>query len=237
MNAVRNVFARRRELSDLSVRKYLSENPQFFARNSDILLDALGNVENYQVSSVSLMERLVRELHTRNTELQNDLQTLVDIAKENDEVLRRTKKITLSLIEAQNWIDLDDIIKNGLIEDFLIEHVVLFTEYPAIENSTKGKKLIYIRFPPSERTNGEDILKRSSPFCETWRMEEFNFWFGKGAVTTPGSVAVIPMIGLRFRGTLMFGSADPNRYAQSKGTLFLEHIRDVFVKTIDRIVE
>ncbi len=89
-------------IDDEQVRDYLKENNDFFERHPD-MLDHL-HISHSSGSAVSLVEKQISVLRERNVELRQRLTKLTNNAHDNDRLYELTRKLVLSLLEADSWI-------------------------------------------------------------------------------------------------------------------------------------
>src|SRR5215468_10055798 len=93
------------ELTDVSVAEYLQTYPDFFERNSPLLVKLrLPHLRNAG-STVSLVERQVEVLRERNQALERKLKELVDVARANDALADRIHRLSQRLIRAPSMLE------------------------------------------------------------------------------------------------------------------------------------
>ena len=220
------------DLSDAEVRQYLKEHPDFFERHPD-LLDQL-HISHSSGSAVSLVEKQVSVLRERNMEMRKRLNTLTTNARDNDRLHELTRKLILALLEASDIEALSRTFLDCLRNDFEVEHVsiILF--------GTPGQSREYSRVESADSARIEigALLKSRAPVCGTLREEELNYLFPDASGV--GSAAMVPLLNSASAadvelGVIAVGSADPNYYSASMGTVFLSHIADVLVRLLPRV--
>ena len=82
-------------LDDDSVSKYLIENPDFFNRKADLLLDL--TIPHVSGGAISLLERQVALFRERNRDLQNNINNFIFNAEENDAMFEKTRIVILEI--------------------------------------------------------------------------------------------------------------------------------------------
>ncbi len=210
-------------LNDELVRQYLQENGDFLQRNPD-MLDHL-HISHASGSAVSLVEKQVGILRERNIEMRHRLKALTANARDNDQIYERTRKLVLSLLEADNVDALYTAFMDAMSKDFKVDYasMILFGE-AAHEGACRVEDAA-----AAEQEIGA-LLKSNKPVCGVLRKEELAYLFPEaGAV---GSAALMPLANGEELGLIAVGSADANRYAGNMGTLFLTHIADVIVRLL-----
>jgi len=81
---------------------------------------------------VSLVERQLRLLRERNHELRSRLAQLMDIARDNDRLFERTRRLIVALLDADSLEDLVATVEDSLRHDFQVPFVslLLFSDNP-----------------------------------------------------------------------------------------------------------
>src|ERR1700736_3317220 len=112
-------------LNDTSVAEYLQTYPDFFERNSPLLLKLrLPHLRDVG-ATVSLVERQVEVLRERNQSLERKLKELVDVARANDALADRIHRLSQRLIRAHTLPETINAVETSLREDFEAMHSVL----------------------------------------------------------------------------------------------------------------
>src|SRR5580704_11634106 len=117
-------------LNDTSVAEYLQTYPDFFERNSPLLIKLrLPHLRDVG-ATVSLVERQVEVLRERNQSLERKLKELVDVARANDGLADRIHRLSQRLIRAHNLLETINAVETSLREDFDAMHsvIVLFLD-------------------------------------------------------------------------------------------------------------
>src|ERR1700682_2895889 len=92
-------------LNDASVAEYLQTYPDFFERNSPLLIKLRLPHLRDAGATVSLVERQVEVLRERNQSLERKLKELVDVARANDALADRNHRLKPRLIIEHNPLD------------------------------------------------------------------------------------------------------------------------------------
>ena len=85
--------------TDISVKKvrgFLRDHPTFLDENPDILETMI--VHHKPEGAISLVERQLAVLRSRNTELHDQLDSLYAIAQDNETMLERTNRLVINLL-------------------------------------------------------------------------------------------------------------------------------------------
>src|SRR3990167_3210800 len=87
-------------VDETQIIEHLLAHPDFFTRHPDAL-EAL-QLPHETGSAISLVERQVSVLRERNLEMRQRLNNLLTTARENDKLFEKTKRLVLTLIEANS---------------------------------------------------------------------------------------------------------------------------------------
>src|SRR6202140_5657238 len=171
-------------LNDTSVAEYLQTYPDFFERNSPLLIKLRLPHLRDAGATVSLVERQVEVLRERNQSLERKLKELVEVARANDALADRIHRLSQRLIRAHTLLETINAVEASLREDFDAMHsvLVLFLEQaPALEPEAG-------RFLRSGTPGGPDIksfeslLQSGKPRCGQVRDAQRDYLFGKDSV-------------------------------------------------------
>jgi uncharacterized protein YigA (DUF484 family) len=214
------------ELNDEVVREYLKDNDDFLQRNPD-MLDYL-HISHASGSAVSLVEKQVSVLRERNMDMRHRLNTLTGNARDNDKLYEQTRKLVLTLLEADSIDTLYRSFMEAMARDFDVEHasMILYGD---------GSDAGDCRTETQESAKIEigALFKGNKAVCGALRKEELSYLFPDAGEV--GSAALIPLLNGEQLGLIAVGSSDANRYNSAMGTLFLSHIADVIVRLLPRL--
>jgi len=213
-------------LTDEAVRDYLMEHDDFLQRNPD-LLDYL-HVPHASGSAVSLVEKQVAVLREKNVEMRHKLKALTDNARDNDKLFEKTRRLILSLMEAESLEAMSQAFSMSMATDFGVDYssMILFGDY--------GDAVGDCRVESADNARAEigALLKSGKPVCGALRDEELSYLFPSSG--NIGSAAMIPLDGEAKLGLIAVGSSDANCYNNTVGTLFLSQIADVVMRLLPR---
>ncbi len=213
-------------LTDEMVKDYLMDNDDFLQRNPD-LLDSL-HIPHASGSAVSLVEKQVAVLREKNVEMRHRLRALNDNARDNDKLFEKTRRLILSLLEAESLPALYQAFSESMTADFGVEYssMILFGDFGEVDGDC--------RVETTQQAKNEigALLKSGKPVCGALRTEELSYLFPNSG--TIGSAAMIPLDGEANLGLIAVGSSDANCYNNTVGTLFLSHIADVVMRLLPR---
>jgi len=214
------------EIDEDAVIAYLRGEPDFFVRQPALLSEL--NLPHASGRAVSLVEHQVAILRERNVDMRRRMQTLLQTARENDDLFTKTRSLTLALLEAGNEQSLNETLATHMLVDFEADFVCchLPGERPSLDHL-----LYHDGALPSDAINsGATVL------CTTLRREELESLFPHSSHTDTGSAVLLPLpVGTARVGALCIGSREPQRFSSDMDTLFVSYIADILSKVIARL--
>jgi uncharacterized protein YigA (DUF484 family) len=216
------------EIDDDQVRDYLTLHSDFFERHPD-MLDHL-HVSHSSGSAVSLVEKQVSVLRDRNVEIRKRLNKLTGNAQDNDRLYELTRKLVLTLLEADSLDQLSAAFSQSMRDDFDVEQssLIVFGD-PTL--STGQCRIDSIEVA---RENIGGLIRGRSPVCGALRKDELSYLFPTAGDV--GSAAVMPVCNANELGVIAVGSSDASHYTSDMGTLFLGHVAEVLIRLIPRLL-
>ena len=216
-------------VSEDSIADYLKGHPDFFERHAPLVL-GLKLPHRAGGATISLVERQVSMLRTRNAQLERQLKDLVAVAKQNDALVEKIHQLCLKLMRAPTLIQRLERLETGLREDFAAERavLVLFPAAPA-EAVRDG----FVR-----RMNADDpdvrpfatFLRAAKPRCGPLRDRQKNIFEHDAEGIT--SAALVPLGTESKLGFLIIGSRDPDHFHPGKRMDFLARLGEVLAVAI-----
>lgn len=110
------------------VAAYLSQHPEFFVEHDELIPEL--RIPHQPGDAVSLVERQVRLLRERNIEMRHRLSQLMDVARENDRLFDKTRRLVLDLLDATSLEDVVSTVEDSLRHEFQVPYVslILFSD-------------------------------------------------------------------------------------------------------------
>lgn len=212
------------------IKDYLKNNPDFFMEYPDLI--ELIQLPHESGAAVSLIERQVSTLRERNQEMRERINMLLEAAKTNDKLFEKTKRLVISLLEANDLSTLVDTLSESLGTDFQVEFhsLILFGDQQALPAC--NTKVVGM-----DQANSQigTLLRTNRPISGVLGSEELNFLFEDQAADV-GSVAAVPLSHGSIFGIIAIGNSDPNYYRSSMGTLFLSYIGDALNRIVPKML-
>lgn len=217
-------------LSPKSVAAYLRDNPDFFERHADLLVEL--NVPHASgAGAVSLVERQIDLLRRRNEEMRRTLDEYVANGRASDELAGKLNRLVTKLLACRDPGERVRTLPANLREIFSLDFVRLL-----LFDATPGD---YAEVPDLSATPRENlmseglssVLKANAPRCGRYSSGQRKFLFGAEA----GKVASVALAPLGHRGKLgllALGSRDPDHYHRAKSTEFLGRVSAIVAAAV-----
>lgn len=211
-------------VTEEQVAAYLKDNPAFFIDQDDLLAQL--RIPHMRGTTISLVERQVAVLRERNIEMRNRLTHLMDVARDNDRLFEKTKRLTLEVLDAQTLDELIGVVDDSLRHAFKVPFVgfTLFSEGELSVGRSQTLK--------SAQQQISGLLAGGKAICGVLRGSELEFLFGKEQAVKIKSAAVVTLEHNGVHGVLAVGSDDQQHYSNSVDTLFLSYLADVLARLL-----
>jgi hypothetical protein len=214
------------DLDSTAVVDYLRLHPEFFVEHDELIPEL--RIPHQRGDTISLVERQVKLLRDRNIEMRHRLSQLMDVARDNDRLFDKTRRLVLDLLDAASLEELVSTVEDSLRHQFQVPFVslILFSDTPlAVGRSVSSAEA-------HQAIGG--LLAGGKTICGVLREHELNFLFGESEAKQVGSAAVVALSYQGLHGVLAIGSVDPQHYKSSLGTLFLGYIAEVLARVLPR---
>ncbi|MCP8632592.1 DUF484 family protein [Pseudomonas mosselii] len=217
------------ELDAEAVVAYLRDHPTFFAEHDELLLEQ--RIPHQRGDSVSLVERQLKLLRDRNIEMRHRLSQLMDVARDNDRLFDKTRRLILDLLDAGTLEEVVMAVEDSLRQEFQVPFVslILFGENAA----PVGR---WVSGAEAQQAIG-GLIGGGKTISGSLREHELAFLFGDAQHKEVGSSAVATLEYQGLHGVLAIGSRDPQHYKSSVGTLFLSYIAEVLGRVVPRFTQ
>ena len=219
------------DISVKQVRGYLRDNPSFFDENPDILETMI--VPHNTEGAVSLIERQLAVLRSRNSEMKEQLDSLYSTAQENEMMFEKTNHLISGLLEANNLGALIESLYESLGSDYGVEaySLTLFGDEVNLP-----KSMAQISSPDKAHKVIASILSTSGAVCGQLGASEMNFLFGDNK-NFLGSAATVVLGQDSKLGVLALGNSDPHFYQNDMGTIFLDYLAEVLSRLLPQYLK
>ncbi|MGX5724095.1 DUF484 family protein [Metapseudomonas otitidis] len=215
-----------RALDSESVAAYLRQHPEFFVDHEELIPEL--RIPHQPGEAVSLVERQVKLLRERNIEMRHRLSQLMDVARDNDRLFDKTRRLVLDLLDANTLEEVVGAIEDSLRHEFQVPFVSLILFSDSILPVGRS-----VSSAEAHQAIG-GLLVAGKTICGVLRAHELEFLFGAEEGAKVGSAAVVSLNHQGQHGLLAIGSPDPQHYKSSLGTLFLSYIAEVLARVLPR---
>ena len=209
------------EIAATDIEAWLSRHPDFFHHHPD-LLETL-KLPHPCGEAVSLVTRQIELLREKNRKLQSQLNDILQIARDNDALLRRFHQLTIALLDATSLDDALAALRWLLQDCFLADFVTVRLIQPVIDCPIGD---LYVSEDCPQLAHFQEILAAGKPECGAPGNEQAEFLFGADADEV-ASHALVPLQHAGLKGILAIGSRDSERFEPGMGSLFLSQMSDV----------
>lgn len=209
-----------------AIAAYLRDHPEFFVEHEELLSTL--RIPHQRGDTVSLVERQLKLLRDRNIEMRHRLSQLMDVARDNDRLFDKTRRLILALMDANSLEEIVIAVEDSLRNEFQVPFVslILFSDNPM----SIGR---WVSTAEAQKAIG-GLISGDKTFCGALREHELTFLYGAEQGAQVGSSAVIALTHQGLHGVLAIGSRDPQYYKSSVGTLFLSYIAEVLGRVLPR---
>ena len=213
-------------LDSETVAAYLRLHPEFFIDHEELIPEL--RIPHQPGNAVSLVERQVKLLRERNIEMRHRLGQLMDVARDNDRLFDKTRRLILTLMDATSLEETVIAVEDSLRQDFQVPFVslILLGDNPM----PVGR---WVTHADAQTAIG-GLLTEDKSVSGTLREHELDFLFGAEQRKQIGSTAVVALSHQGLHGVLAIASRDPAHYKSSVGTLFLTYIAEVLGRVLPR---
>lgn len=210
---------------------FLQSNPDFFNDHPE-LLDTL-EIPHACGQAVSLVEKQLLRLRERNAELSNRLNTLVQVARDNEQLSIRMHKLTLAICDGDSIDDVIQALEERLRRDFQVSHVGLRVLTPERTTIDSSREALVMDASHPDLEVLTPFLKARRPVCGKVGAEQSEALF-QTEEDSIGSAAMIPLSTPDITGVLALASPDSSRFQRGMGTLFLTQLGELVAHALQR---
>jgi uncharacterized protein YigA (DUF484 family) len=216
------------DLTEDQVSDYLRANPAFFVEHDDLLQEL--TLPHESGSAISLVERQIHLYREQRDRLRHELVELVSIARYNDRLFEKSKRLILQVIEAGSLNAMAAAVDDSIRGDFGLDaaSVILFAD-PSPTTSPEGALQVTTLEKARERLGG--ILDSEQAVCGNFREAERAFLFPEREEPI-ASIALVTLRHHELIGVFAVGSCEQNYFDQGMGTVFLSYISDTLSRLL-----
>lgn len=220
-------------LSPQQVVDYLREHPDFFVGRDELVRSL--TLPHDSGRAISLVERQVHLFREQRDSLRHELVELVSIARQNDRLFEKSKRLLMQVIEARNLADMASVIDDSIRGDFGLDAsslMLIGDEVPAASGA------LHLVSESDAREQLGVLLDGDRAVCGQFRSADRAFLF-PGRDEPVASVALVPLRtdSDQLVGVFAVGSCQPGYFDQSMGSLFLSYISDTLRRLLPPMLQ
>ncbi|MGZ8248824.1 DUF484 family protein [Methylomagnum sp.] len=212
------------------VEAFLYQHPGFFEEHLDLL--EILKIPHPCGEAVSLVSRQVALLRDRNDRLQEQINDIVHIARDNDTLHQRIHQLTLTLLSATGLEDALAGLEWALHQYFQTDFVAVRIADPNVSSPIANLCM-------APGGGGSELfataLDSGQPHCGKPDPVQAEFLFGERAPEI-ASYALVPLQHAGLRGLLAIGSHDARRFQPGMGLLFLTQMGEILAARLAALV-
>ena len=201
------------------VADYLRTNPDFLEHHPDVL-DAM-QISHRQEGTISLIERQIYGLREQSEQQQMRLDSLLEIAHQNNGLNLRVHRMILELVGCNDDASLFDTLIKGMRDEFQVELVVC--------RRLSEEELAELPFL-------NEFLAKGEPRCGRFSRLQLNAIFGDEAEEICSAV-LVPLKDEGVSGVFALADKDVHRYHPGMAADYLAHLGDVVGRLLKRNAE
>ena len=210
--------------------EYLLRHRDFFDHHPD-LLEKL-HLPHPSGEAVSLVARQLDLLREKNRTMQEKLESLIRIARENDDLSARVHQLVLVFLEAETFQDALQTLTQRLHDGFLADWVGLRI---VMDSNEAPSDPVFVSSDDERLQRFHKILQSTAPKCGYIDSELAEFLFGEQTVLV-GSSAIIPLRSFEQGGLLAIGSREKSRFHPGMGHLFLQQMGEIVSHRLHKLL-
>ena len=202
-----------KKLDSKDVELFLLDNLDFFETRESLVSEL--KFKHSQSSASSILERQVIKLREEHKNIIELLRSFIDTASINEDLFKKSKDLTLKILESDTEGDIKKTVEQSFKKDFEVDKCMLeFYDNNALDKI--------------EETTGLSMHK-GAIHCGSFSNEKMLFLFSDKKIES--LVIAVIVIGEKI-GLLKLGSYDRTKYLGDEDTTFIEYIRDILEKKL-----
>lgn len=208
------------------VAEYLQANPDFFTEHEHLLQQL--TLPHDSGRAISLVERQVHLFREQRDTLRDELNGLIAIARHNDRLFTKSKRLLMQLLDADSLPELAAVLDENIRQDFGLSgaSLLLFSD----EAHTTPQGTLHYMDSRQAKETFDELLERERPLYGRLPVEYREALFRNP--DEAASAVVIPLRRQQCLGLLAIASAEEHFFDSSMGSLFLSYISDTLSRLL-----
>ena len=202
-----------KKLDSKDVELFLLDNLDFFETRESLVSEL--KFKHSQSSASSILERQVIKLREEHKNIIELLRSFIDTASINEDLFKKSKDLTLKILESDSEEDIKKTVEQSFKKDFEVDKCMLeFYDNDALDKIENATGL---------------SMHKGAIHCGSFSNEKMLFLFSDKKIES--LVVAVIVIGEKI-GLLKLGSYDRTKYLGDEDTTFIEYIRDILEKKL-----
>ncbi len=217
------------EVSVAQVVEYLRNNPDFFIQREELLADL--SLPHESGKAISLLERQVTILRDRGIEARQKLNSLLENARNNDQLFDATRNLVLALLRAEGITEIANVAQDQLSDYINIDAC----EIILVERNRLGvSPSVRVETSDKLQQDFEDVFRLKRTHCGIQSDEQLAYLFPQHH-SQIRSTALCPVVNnSEVLALFAFGNHTENYFNVNLDTLFLDFIGQVIGAVLDK---
>ena len=216
------------DINEEDIAGYLKTHPDFFLRHESILETI--KVPHQSGAAVSLIERQVTLLRSQKQQMEDQLNGLIQAARNNEQIVSHIQRFTLEMIHTHNLEDVITACQENMNNHFKADYVGMRV---LVGDETN---VHYLSGKDGALRSFTQLFKNRKPICGRITEKQRRYMFEKNAESIKSAV-LIPLQNTQNLGVVALGSTDESRFHPGMGTLFLSYMGELISASIARHIE
>ena len=223
------------EISAEQVEAYLNKHRHFFSDRDNLLLKM--RIPHPSGSAVSLVERQLNLFREKHQQLDQNMQGVLNIARDNDRLFEKTRRLVLDLLDVQSLDDVFLSLENSILYDFELKACSMLAFGVSDDQPREHNKNSYMRIVLQSELPETlaSWVSSGQSYCGALEPEIAQYLFPDCA-TDIKSAAITPVRRGHDLGIFALGSYREDQFNAGVGTMFLNYISDVLAQVLPRFV-
>lgn len=215
-------------VTEQDVVAYLKDNPDFFVRQDELLRSL--KLPHDSGRAISLVERQVHLFREQRDMLRHELGELIEIARHNDRLFEKSKRLLTQVIEARSLNEMASVIDDSIRGDFGLDAASLIV-FDDVDTAAEPEGALVRVSRDAAQSQLGALLDGQRAVCGQFRMDQRAFLFPRRD-NPIASVALVPLRHGDLLGLFAIGSEQAGYFDESMGSLFLTYISDTLSRLL-----
>jgi uncharacterized protein YigA (DUF484 family) len=218
-------------ITAVDVSDYLTAHPDFFVQHA-------ASLEGLELSSapegtISLAQRQTARLNAKNSQLQEQLEVLIDNARQNMALQARVHELCLQLMDAHDLTVLLPNLFVALKQEFNADEVALRLFYGESEHSLpiNEENITQLHLDDESLKVFDKVLERHEPVCGRLSKAQKTLLF-PASQDKVASIACLPIGHDPCGGLLAIASYEQDRFHSNMATDYLAFLGEVLMRLL-----